>query len=319
MTAKIGLKDVIIHAPHGFFEEEHAMGNTFSIDVEVDAEIGGAAHDDDLGQTVNYATIYYLLRAEMKKPTQLLEALAYRMAGRIADQFDNVTAVKLRLHKLNPPLGGKVGSSYVEVSVHGSLGGGARGWDSGINRPRTFEDEYVPHFDADGPFSRPGGGGSMTGAPRRPSSLPPGLDLPPVPTDDDPLPWQTEEYDEAWPFPAPSSPTRCPTKTSPSTISSCRTILRRALSPRKIWRAWKILTPGIYRIWVVSNSTLRIWICLILIRRIGGRLASGVSSKDSAYSLSITGGSIEPGHQPKDYRTKEPERIAPYRPITTTR
>ena len=206
MTAKIGLTDVIIHAPHGFFEEEHAMGNTFSIDVEVDAEIGGAAHDDDLGQTVNYATIYYLLKAEMKKPTQLLEALAYRMAGRIADQFDNVTAVNLRLHKLNPPLGGKVGSSYVEVNVRSSLGGGARGWDSGINQPRTFEDEYVPHFDADGPFSRPGGGGSMTGAPRRPSSLPPGLDLPPLPTDDTPLPWHIDEYDEGLAVPSPFEP-----------------------------------------------------------------------------------------------------------------
>ena len=203
MTAKIGLKDVIIHAPHGYFEEEHLMGNTFSIDVEVDAEIGGAASEDDLGQTVNYATIYYLLKAEMKQPTLLLEALAYRMAGRIADQFDNVSAVKLRLHKLNPPLGGKVGASYVEVSVRSPLGGNYGDWGTGVNRPRTFEDEYVPHFDADGPFSRPGGGGSMTGAPRRPTSLPPGI---PIPTEEDPLPWHDVEYDESLAIPSPLEP-----------------------------------------------------------------------------------------------------------------
>lgn len=171
MQAKIGLKDVRIHAPHGFFEEEQHMGNEFSIDVEVDAQIGGAARQDDLGQTVNYATIYYLLKAEMKHPTQLLEALAYRMATRIADQFDNVSRVKLRIHKLNPPLGGKVGSSWVEVDVAASQGS-REGFGSDFSRARTFED-YNPHFDVDGPFAGPGGGGGMTGAPTRPASSPP--------------------------------------------------------------------------------------------------------------------------------------------------
>ena len=174
MTAKIGLKQVILHAPHGYFEEEHLMGNTFAIDVEVDAQIGGAAQEDDLGQTVNYATIYYLLKAEMKKPTQLLEALAYRMAQRIADQFDNVTGVRLTLHKMNPPLGGKVGSSYVSVEVAASSGYGM----SDINRPRTFEETHDPRFDADGPFAGSGNGGRVS-PPRPKISLPP-PSLPPV-------------------------------------------------------------------------------------------------------------------------------------------
>ncbi|OAV45977.1 dihydroneopterin aldolase [Lewinella sp. 4G2] len=163
MNAKIGLKDVRIHAPHGFFEEEHYMGNEFSIDVEVDARIGGAASQDDLGQTVNYATIHYLLKAEMKRPTQLLEALAYRMAARIAEQFDNVDKVKLRLHKLNPPLGGKVAASWVEVEVTATAGYGG-----GLGEPRTFEDNYEPHYDKDGPFASRTGGGTMTGAPLKP-------------------------------------------------------------------------------------------------------------------------------------------------------
>ncbi len=116
-TASIGLEDVRFHAPHGFYEEEHLAGNDFSIDVYVESNILGAATQDDLGKTVNYSTIYYLLQSEMKKPTQLLEALAYRMAKRIKDQFDSVKSVRLRLRKLNPPLGGKVGAAVVEVSL----------------------------------------------------------------------------------------------------------------------------------------------------------------------------------------------------------
>ncbi|MFK8164781.1 MAG: dihydroneopterin aldolase [Lewinella sp.] len=163
MTAKIGLEDVRIFAPHGFFEEEHLMGNEFSIDVEVEATITSAAQNDDLGGTVNYATIYYLLQAEMKKPTQLLEALAYRMGNRIMNQFDSVSSVRLRLRKLNPPLGGKVGAAVVEVSLGSTAsGGGGYGGYGGASSSRqdTFEDP-APRFDDGGAFG--GGGGDFGG------------------------------------------------------------------------------------------------------------------------------------------------------------
>lgn len=164
MTAKIGLEDVRIFAPHGFFEEEHLMGNEFSIDVEVEATITGAAQNDDLGGTVNYATIYYLLQAEMKKPTQLLEALAYRMGNRIMNQFDSVSTVKLRLRKLNPPLGGKVGAAVVEVSL-GSTGGGGYGGGYGgaaASRQDTFDDP-PSRFGGEGAFGDEFGGGGFAG------------------------------------------------------------------------------------------------------------------------------------------------------------
>lgn len=130
--ATIGLEDVRFHAPHGFYEEEHLTGNEFSIDVEVEANISAAATQDDLGGTVNYGTIYYLLQAEMKKPTQLLEALAYRMASRIQRQFDQVSSVRLRLRKLNPPLGGQVGAAVVEVKLSGGGGGALPTTASGL-------------------------------------------------------------------------------------------------------------------------------------------------------------------------------------------
>ncbi len=188
MTAKIGLEDVRIHAPHGFFEEEHRMGNEFSIDVEVEATITGAAENDDLGGTVNYATIYYLLQAEMKKPTQLLEALAYRMCNRIMNQFDSVLSVKLRLRKLNPPLGGKVGAAVVEVNLGSSSGGGGGyggGYAAGASRQDTFEDP--PGFGGGGDafgggdfggggFGGGFGGGGGLGVPKKAPPPPPVFD-----------------------------------------------------------------------------------------------------------------------------------------------
>lgn len=159
MTAKIGLQDVRFHAPHGFFEEEHRMGNEFSIDVEVLADVGGAAQGDDLGGTVNYATIYYLIQSEMKKPTQLLEALAYRIGGRIQQQFDGVSSVKVRLRKLNPPLGGKVAAAFVEIELGA---GGGMSFGGPAPRQDTFEDPGG-YDRQEGPFSGGGGGFSLSG------------------------------------------------------------------------------------------------------------------------------------------------------------
>lgn len=196
MTAKIGLEDVRIHAPHGFFEEEHLMGNEFSIDVEVEANITSGAQNDDLGGTVNYATIYYLIQAEMKKPTLLLEALAYRMGSRILNQFDSVSSVKLRLKKLNPPLGGKVGAAVVEVALGAGEGAGAGAvGGAGRGMPHTFEDdgEFDDDFGGGGGFSGGGfggggfaaggfsGGGGLSGFPK-PTPAP---SPPPMTFDDD--------------------------------------------------------------------------------------------------------------------------------------
>ena len=136
--AKIGLEDVRFNAPHGYYTEEHLTGNEFSIDVWVETDIGGAAVGDDLGQTVSYSTIYYLLQLEMKKPAKLLETLAQRMADRIQDQFPRVKGVTLKLRKLNPPLGGQVAAAFVEVSSSSG---------SGIIRPDKEKDVYDEEED----------------------------------------------------------------------------------------------------------------------------------------------------------------------------
>ncbi|CAH1000813.1 hypothetical protein LEM8419_01897 [Neolewinella maritima] len=155
MTAKIGLEDVRFHAPHGFYDEEQLMGNEFSIDVEVEADVALAASTDDLAGTVSYATIYYLLQAEMKKPTQLLEALAYRIGNRIMEQFDGVQSVRLKLRKLHPPLGGRVGAAYVEITLGGAGGGG--GAFGGMQAQQTFEDPTEEEYADDDGFDDGGG------------------------------------------------------------------------------------------------------------------------------------------------------------------
>ena len=123
--AIIALERMKFFAYHGYYEEEQILGNQFELDVMVNANTMTASMVDDLYQsfpgaeeharptTVNYETIYLLCQMEMRKPTRLLESLVDRIASRIEGHFSNVSGVMVRLRKLHPPLGGRVGCAWV--------------------------------------------------------------------------------------------------------------------------------------------------------------------------------------------------------------
>lgn len=128
--ATIALEGVHFFARHGYYEEEQILGNTFVLDVIVNADIELAAETDELYEelaeeeieedepastTVNYELLYFICQREMKAPAKLLETVVERIAERIRD-FDNVTGYLVRLRKLHPPLGGKVDNAWVMTS-----------------------------------------------------------------------------------------------------------------------------------------------------------------------------------------------------------
>ena len=113
--ALIALEGMRFYAYHGFYEEERVIGNDYVVDVYVDTVFTKAAMDDDLYQTINYETIYLICEAAMRKNSKLLEAVANHIELGIKHQFKFIKALKVRVKKLNPPLGGRVDVAYVEV------------------------------------------------------------------------------------------------------------------------------------------------------------------------------------------------------------
>lgn len=145
--ATIGLEGARFTAPHGFYPEEQRTENEFVIDLYVDTSVQAAAMQDDLGLTVNYSTLYLLIQMEMRKPTQLIEALAQRIVDRVQDQFSRISGVRIRLRKLNPALSGPVAASVVEIAT-GSFG------KDGVNprrrdQPVVFDEPLDDDFDED--------------------------------------------------------------------------------------------------------------------------------------------------------------------------
>lgn len=93
---------------HGCYELERKVGNRFTVDLELTAELGDAAKDDDVRKTVNYLTAYEVVRLQMSITQHTVERVTMNIIEAIYAEFGQVKHVKCTVSKLAPPLGGKI-------------------------------------------------------------------------------------------------------------------------------------------------------------------------------------------------------------------
>ena len=109
----IHLTNLQFYAHHGLYEEETAIGGKYEVNVSVshrEAKIP-VLHIDE---TIDYTSVYDLIRKHMLKPKHLLEAVATTLAKDILDTFILADEVSVAIKKVTPPIVGFQGS----VSVH---------------------------------------------------------------------------------------------------------------------------------------------------------------------------------------------------------
>lgn len=104
--AVISLEEMEFFAYHGFYEEEQKIGNKYSVDVHIEANVSRAVYSDRLADTLNYEAVYQIVAEEMQKPTHLLEHLAQRIIDSILQKFSMAEKVGVSVSKFNPPVGG---------------------------------------------------------------------------------------------------------------------------------------------------------------------------------------------------------------------
>lgn len=103
----IELEDMEFHANHGHFEEEQIVGNVFKVNIRIKADCYKAAISDKLSDALDYQTVYRIVKVEMHKPSHLLEHVVKRIIDALYVAFPEMANVKVKLSKLNPPLGGQ--------------------------------------------------------------------------------------------------------------------------------------------------------------------------------------------------------------------
>jgi dihydroneopterin aldolase len=109
------LRNVRFHAFHGVMPQERQVGGDFLLTLRVGYPLTKAMESDEVGDTLNYASLYALVKQEMDQPSQLLEHVAGRIAKAVMNAFPAVTSVDLELTKQNPPMGADCDGATVEM------------------------------------------------------------------------------------------------------------------------------------------------------------------------------------------------------------
>jgi dihydroneopterin aldolase len=108
----------------GVTPEERARPQPLAVDLELDCRLEAAGLSDELGHTIDYATVAQrVVDLGTLQESQLLETLAERLLAALFDEFP-ISRIKLWLRKLHPPI------PYVTRSV-------------GINIERTRRAQHI--------------------------------------------------------------------------------------------------------------------------------------------------------------------------------
>ncbi|GAB1464371.1 dihydroneopterin aldolase [Pedobacter sp.] len=115
-TQTVALRDVSCHAYHGFYPEEQLIGGIFMVDVEV--TFTPSNDTENLAKTVNYEVLNHIVLQEMKQTQKLLETVVKNMLTAVKESYPFILTAKVGIRKMNPPMPGQIGHSFVELSYN---------------------------------------------------------------------------------------------------------------------------------------------------------------------------------------------------------
>jgi dihydroneopterin aldolase len=98
----INLHNLIFFAHHGIHDEEKILGNEYEVNVSLSFE--AADQITALDQTINYVSVYEIIKKRMAIPTALLETLAEDLVQKIYFTDKRIKSISVSIEKKNPPI-----------------------------------------------------------------------------------------------------------------------------------------------------------------------------------------------------------------------
>jgi 7,8-dihydroneopterin aldolase/epimerase/oxygenase len=112
----IQIENMEFYSFHGHFKEERIVGNKFRVDLTIETDLGLPSASDNLKDAVNYQRVYEIIKSQMETKSHLLEHIASRILNAIYAEMDGIEKITVKVSKLNPPMGGKIGSVSVVMT-----------------------------------------------------------------------------------------------------------------------------------------------------------------------------------------------------------
>ena len=111
----IEIEGMKFYAYHGHFPAEQVVGNNFEVYARLEAECNKAAESDNLDDALNYQAVYECIKEQMEIPSALLEHVGRRILDSLYERFPAIQNAKIKISKMNPPMGGEI--ERVSVSL----------------------------------------------------------------------------------------------------------------------------------------------------------------------------------------------------------
>ena len=116
MTDWLRLTGMRFYGRHGVHPDERELGQTYRVDVALAHDLSRAGRSDELGDTIDYGTVFALVRDVVEGTSrQLVESVAETVAARLLERTPART-VRVRITKPRPRIAGAdIDEESVEV------------------------------------------------------------------------------------------------------------------------------------------------------------------------------------------------------------
>ncbi len=112
----IQIEGMEFYSYHGHYKEEQIVGSRFLVDLTIENDMTRPRESDDLQDAVDYQRIYKIVKFQMEQKSNLLEHIAGRILDAIFLEMTGIIKATVKVSKINPVMGGKIGSVSVVLS-----------------------------------------------------------------------------------------------------------------------------------------------------------------------------------------------------------
>jgi len=112
----IQIENMEFYSFHGHFKEERIVGNKFIVDLTIETDMKHPMKSDNLADAINYQRVYEIVKQQMEVKSHLLEHIAGRILDAVYAEMEGIKKATVKVAKMNPPMGGKIGSVSVVIS-----------------------------------------------------------------------------------------------------------------------------------------------------------------------------------------------------------
>jgi len=111
------VEGINVYAHHGCLEEEGRIGCNYTVDVTMETDFTEAAQSDELSQTIDYVTVYRIVREQMAVRAKLIEHVGQRIVDALKKEFATLQRLSVKVTKHNPPMNGHVDRVSIVITA----------------------------------------------------------------------------------------------------------------------------------------------------------------------------------------------------------